>query len=175
MHTIIKFDAGILECTQREWREFLDRQMGVIPASDYEGSLLKAEQFVQKKSSPYEFIYSVPKDQDSCVADLILTVMYAAPNRHDANDAWLKLLDVRPAPWYNSGVEYDATRLPEVLPEVIVEVLSLTYETHPSSRLKIYGHEPMGREFLQAMAGTLRKISALSISAHGNWLVIDKK
>ncbi len=172
MGHIIEFNEEILLATQTKWNDFIKNHSGIIPASDYEGRLLIAERFVKKQSGNYQTIYSVPEDSSSKVAEVILEITYTP---FKPEDAWLKLLNVNPAPWYDPNIDCDVTKLPELLGDVIADVWSLTFKERPCNKLKIYGHEPMGRGFLYGVTTKLNSISNLSISFQGNWLIIDKK
>jgi len=167
------------------WRATFDQWKSDALAIGEEGVFLSADieqqlngLKVKKACDKDIYCYFLVK-KGNMFASSLLEVAHAMPN---SSNPWLKLLDITLQPSLLPLEGKTTEALKEtflVLGQSIVHVIGLTFDEHPSTKLKIYGRTAEMRNLFAAIISTGILDSALealhlSAALEGNWLVLTK-
>lgn len=177
MYTLKQFDADLASSTRKDWCAQAKLHPGEVMVSSYERLLDWVDDITiaGDNGNGDTYAYGLVNDKKTNSACAILELSHARPN---SDAPWLKVLSIHIEPRLEvnaneGGVNKD---LALVVSHAISESLDLTFNHYPSTQLKIYARTPLTIEFLGSVAYFIELNSGMNIevTAHGNWLVINK-
>ena len=174
MFQLKQFDTDLALETRKSWCAQAQKYPGDVMVSSYERLLDWVDNVVSGEDNA-TFAYGLVREGQDGQACAILEFSHARPN---SSEPWLKVLSIHIEPDLevaaNSGeIQKD---LANVVSNAVTESLGLTFQQYPSTQLKVYARTPLTIAFLEGVAYFIELNSQMNIevTAHGNWLVINK-
>lgn len=169
MYTITKLNHEILSATRELWSGQIAQNEDKIYPMHYHMVLKWAEDILNRNDNQV-FVYAMhEKDHYGAVA--LMEISHAAPS---SDHSWLKILDIHFQPVMDLELSPDKNMLAKIFSHALIYALELTFDAHPSNKLKFYGRNAQMTEFFSGVSTSLFPTLQLKIHQHGNWLVIEK-
>lgn len=168
----VQLDEKRLDEVSEDWLSQADSHPSEVLRFDYEAVLAQMRRTITHMDGASACgVYDDERD----TMPALLVLQHA---REGFEDSWLKMLQIYLEPELDAAVwseTADLGRLGEIVTAAALGGWEATFETYPSSELKIRGRDTLALEFLSGVLADNEKLSErhVIVRTHGRWVILQ--